>query len=86
MGLAVNLVAIPIISLVFVPVVLAGALLAWLAPTIDGPFFSLAAQLYDWLWPALVWCADLENVPALWRASPPGWWFVLALPASLVWL
>jgi competence protein ComEC len=85
-GLGVNLVAIPVISLVFVPVVLAGALAAWLAPAIDGPFFTLAAQLYEWLWPAMVWCADAESVPAVWRGSPSGWWFVLAVPASLVWL
>lgn len=85
-GLVVNLVAIPVISLVFVPVVLAGALAAWLAPAFDGPLFALAAHMYEWLWPAMVWCADAESVPALWRASPPAWWFALALPASLVWL
>ncbi|HEX6636698.1 MAG TPA: DNA internalization-related competence protein ComEC/Rec2, partial [Steroidobacteraceae bacterium] len=85
-GLAVNLAAIPVISLVFVPVVLAGALVSWLAPAVDAPLFALAARLYDTLWPALAWCADLEAPQALWRAAPSGWWFVCALPASLVWL
>lgn len=85
-GLAVNLLAIPIISLIFVPVVLAGALAAWLAPAWDGPMFAVAARLYELLWPAMVWCADVESIPALWRVSPSGWWFLMALPASLIWL
>ena len=81
-GLAVNLVAIPVVSFVFVPLVLAGALAALLAPIFCGALFSLAATLYHWLWPALVWAADLDF--ALWRADPPGWWFVLAVPAALL--
>ena len=81
-GLAVNLVAIPVLSLVLVPIVLAGALAAWLAPGLDTPCFWLAAALYDWLWPAMVWCADRSA--AAWRATPEPWWYLLALPATLV--
>ena len=80
-GLVVNLIAIPVISLLFVPVVLAGAVAAWLAPGVDAPCFALAAALYEWLWPGLVAGADLAG---LWRVSPPAWWFGLAVPASLV--
>ncbi len=83
-GLAVNLVAIPIISLLLVPIVLAGALTAWLAPALSAPFFALAAALYQGLWPGLAWCADLDG--ATWRVTPAAWWFALALPATLVWL
>ena len=87
-GLAVNLIAIPVISLVFVPLVLFGTLVAWWAPAFDAPVFDLAARLYEWLWPGLAWCADLEGVAidAFWRVSPPAWWFLAAAPASLVWL
>jgi competence protein ComEC len=87
-GLAVNLVAIPLISLVFVPLVLLGTLVAWWAPAFDAPVFGVAAWLYEWLWPGLAWCADLEGLTpgAFWRVSPPAWWFLAALPASLVWL
>jgi competence protein ComEC len=81
-GIAVNLVAIPVISLLFVPVVLAGTLAAWLAPAWDAWFFSLAAWLYEWLWPGLAWCADVES--GQWRATPSAWWFALALPAALL--
>jgi competence protein ComEC len=83
-GLAVNLVAIPVVSLVLVPLVLAGALMAWFAPGVDAPFFSMSESLYDWLWPALAWCADLGA--ATWRVTPSAWWYFVALPASLVWL
>jgi len=79
-GLAVNFIAIPVVSFVFVPLVLAGALAALLAPLLCGALFSLAASLYQWLWPALVWAADLEL--AQWRADPPAWWFALAAPAA----
>lgn len=79
-GLAVNVVAIPIVSFVFVPLVLAGALAALVAPLFCAALFSLAAVLYQWLWPALVWAADFEL--AQWRADPPGWWFILAIPAA----
>jgi competence protein ComEC len=79
-GFAVNLVAIPLISFVFVPLVLAGAVLgAWL-PAWDGLPFALAAKLYDGLWPGLVWAADLES--SLWRIEPAPWWFALAIPAA----
>ena len=77
----VNLLAIPLISFVFVPLVLAGALLAWWFPALDGLPFGAAAALYEWLWPGLVWAADLES--ASWRVTPSAWWFMLAMPAAL---
>ncbi|HEX6398447.1 MAG TPA: ComEC/Rec2 family competence protein, partial [Steroidobacteraceae bacterium] len=80
-GFGVNLVAIPLISFVFVPVILLGALLAWCVPVLDGLPFVAAAWLYENSWPALVWAADLE--PSVWRTEPSIWWFVLAIPASL---
>lgn len=80
-GFAVNLLAIPLVSFVFVPLVLAGAVLAAWMPALDGLPFAAAAKLYEWLWPGLVWAADLE--PATWRSLPASWWFVLAIPAAL---
>lgn len=80
-GFGVNLVAIPLISFVFVPVILLGALLAWWVPALDGLPFAAAGWLYDRSWPALVWAADLDY--AAWRTEPSTWWLVLAIPASL---
>jgi len=81
-GLAVNLVAIPVISFVLVPLVLAGAVCALAWPLACGTLFSWAATLHDWLWPALVWAADLDF--AAWRRQPSVAWLALALPASLL--
>jgi len=78
-GLVVNLVAIPVVSFVFVPLVLAGALLACAWPAADGLFFGAAAKLYEGLWPLMVWAADLDL--AQWRVSVPPWWYALAIPA-----
>ncbi len=83
-GLVANLIAIPLISLVFVPLILAGALAAWLLPTWDAFFFALAAWSYEIFWPWLAAAAELPQ--ALWRVSPPEWWFVLSLPAVLIWM
>ena len=78
-GLAVNLVAIPVVSFVFVPLVLAGALAACAWPAADGLFFGAAAKLYECVWPLMVWAADLDF--AQWRVSVPAWWYALAMPA-----
>ena len=75
-GLAVNLVAIPVVSFVFVPLVLAGALASLVAPAFGAALFRCAAWLYDLAWPALVAAADPSF--ALWRVAPPSWWFVVA--------
>jgi len=81
-GLAVNLVAIPVVSFVLVPLVLAGALAALIVPAWNHIFFNVAASLYEGFWPALTWAADREF--ALWRATPPLWWFPFAMLAALV--
>jgi competence protein ComEC len=79
-GLAVNLVAIPVVSFAFVPLVLAGALLSLAAPALGAPLFRCAAWLYDLAWPALVAAADPAF--ALWRVAPPSWWFGVAFVAA----
>ncbi len=81
-GVAVNLVAIPVVSFGFVPLVLAGALAALLIPAASPYVFALAAGLHDLLWPLLVWAADLDG--AQWRVHPPAWWFAFAAPAALL--
>ncbi|HEU4779132.1 MAG TPA: DNA internalization-related competence protein ComEC/Rec2 [Steroidobacteraceae bacterium] len=81
---AVNLLAIPLVSFVLVPLVLAGTLAALVAPASSPAFFGAAASLYEWFWPGLTWAADRDF--ALWRATPPWWWFPFAMLASLVML
>ncbi|HEY6124601.1 MAG TPA: ComEC/Rec2 family competence protein, partial [Steroidobacteraceae bacterium] len=81
-GFVVNLVAIPLVSFVLVPLVLAGAIAALLAPGLCHLFFGLAALLYEGFWPALTWSADLDV--SLWRSTPPFWWFPVGVLAALV--
>jgi competence protein ComEC len=75
-GLAVNLVAIPVISFVFVPVVLLGAVVSLVAPGLAAPCFNAAAFLYERLWPALVAAADTDH--SLLRVAPPAAWYAVA--------
>jgi competence protein ComEC len=81
-GLAVNLLAIPVISFVFVPLVLSGAVGSLVEPTHAAWCFRAAAFLYEQLWPALVAAADADM--ALWRLAPPAWWYVVAFPGAVL--
>jgi competence protein ComEC len=81
-GLWVNLLAIPLMSFVLVPLVLLGAVATLVLPALSAPVFAVAATLYEWLWPGLVWAADAEL--ARWQSSPSAWWFVFALACGFV--
>ncbi len=81
-GLWVNLIAIPVISFVLVPLVLAGTLAVLVAPAMSHTPFAAAAALYDFAWPGLAWVADSDF--AMWRATPSPWWFAFAGFAGLV--
>ena len=81
-GLWVNLIAIPLVSFVLVPLVLAGVLAILVAPGLSHLALGAAARLYDLAWPCLTSAADSEF--ALWRATPGSWWFAFALGAMLV--
>ena len=81
-GLWVNLIAIPVVSFVLVPLVLIGTLAVLLMPGLSGLPFSAAAALYDFAWPHLVQAADGEF--ALWRATPSPWWIAFAALAGVV--
>jgi competence protein ComEC len=81
-GLWVNLVAIPCVSFLLVPLVLAGALAVLVAPAVSHAFFGAAAIFYEWTWPGLTWAADSRF--ALWHATPPTWWFAFALGSVVV--
>jgi competence protein ComEC len=77
-----NLAAIPLVSFVLVPLVLAGAVAVLVAPAASTLFFSLAANVYRACWPGLAWAAD--SPLAQWRAVPEAWWFLLAVPGAFI--
>lgn len=81
-GLWVNLLAIPLMSFVLVPLVLLGAVTALVSPGICGPIFGAAATLYDWFWPGLVWAADADL--ARWQVTPAPWWLVFGFCGGFI--
>jgi competence protein ComEC len=85
-GVVVNMVAVPLFSLLLVPPVL----LATACCMLPGPaaawcgaaLLKLAGWVAGALWPVLASCADLPGV--LWRADPPYSWYLLATPAVVL--
>lgn len=84
-GLLANALAIPVFTLLLVPLVLvatAAFMVPWQAADWCGArLVDLAALVAQWLWPFLSWCADLPG--ALWRAEAPVTWLPLSIVAAL---
>ncbi len=77
-----NLLAVPWVSLLVVPLTLTGVLLLGLWPAAGGGLLSLAATLMAWLWPVLQWLS--EAIPVLPLAASG--WQVLPALLGLIWL
>ncbi len=81
-GLGVNLVAIPLFSLLLVPLILCATLALALWPALATLLFKLAALLIAGFWPCLH--AIAAGPQALLRIAPPTWWYLLAAAALVV--
>jgi competence protein ComEC len=81
-GLGVNLVAIPLFSLLLVPLILCATLALALWPALAALLFKLAALLIACFWPVLH--AIASDPLALLRVAPPPWWYLLAGAALAV--
>lgn len=75
-GLGVNLVAIPLFSLLLVPLILCATLALALWPALAALLFKLAALLVACFWPLLHTIAS--GPLALLRVAPAPWWYLLA--------
>ena len=96
---AVNLVVVPLITLLVMPVLalvfaallVTGTVPLWLADLLDGllqPLYTLleamAAPQYWWAWPDVPVAAIILFALAMcWLWLPVGWWRLLALPSLL---
>ena len=74
-----NVIAVPVVSLVVVPLVLAGTLCLAVFPPAGSFLLDLAALALDWLMPFLGWLSRQDL--ALWRQHVPPAWTVL--PAAI---
>jgi competence protein ComEC len=81
-AVVVNAVAIPVFTFLLVPLALLGSALLALAPSIAGVAFRCAEWLYHAAWPALAAAADWPL--AMWRATPPSWWYFFGAAAGLL--
>ncbi|MEJ2573243.1 MAG: DNA internalization-related competence protein ComEC/Rec2 [Gammaproteobacteria bacterium] len=79
-----NLVAVPWVTLVVVPLTLLGSALLVAVPALGGLFLGLANQAMGWLWPIL---QGLAHSPmAQWvQPAPPPWAYVPAL-LGVIWM
>jgi competence protein ComEC len=76
----VNLVVIPLFTLLIVPVILLGSALASLHANLGAPLLQGVAWLLDASWPMWEWAAALPL--ALWRLPQLPWYWVLLLCAG----
>ena len=78
-----NMIMVPWVSFLVVPLVLLGLLFAPVAPFVSVLLFGLAARLFGFIWPLLAWLS--EQSFALWaQASPPLYSVLLAMAGLAV--
>jgi competence protein ComEC len=82
-GLVANLLAVPLVGFVVVPLCLTGALLAWIVPALAVPLLQLAAGILDVLTRVLGWMAQWSGA-VLTQPAPPLWGTALALVGAAV--
>jgi len=78
-----NLLAVPLVSVVIVPLVLAGVLLGQLVPAVALPLLQLADRLLQWM---MEWLARLAELPvaALTLPAPGGVALLLAMAGVML--
>ena len=57
-----NLLAVPVVSFLIVPLCLAGALLMTMSDALAVPIFTFANQLFEYLWIYLEWLSSIGNL------------------------
>lgn len=79
-----NLLAVPLVSLLVVPLILAGLILLWLLPSLAYYLFYLADGALNALVSSLQWCLYISGDWSVWHASTwPVPLILLALVASM---
>jgi len=85
-GMLVNLLAIPVFTVLLVPPVLIASVCLLLPGNVvaycGGLLLQLAGAVATALWPGLCWFADLPG--SLWHARPALSWYLLAMPVVVL--
>ncbi len=79
-----NLIAVPVVSLLVVPLVLMGALLINVVPVVGQALLQLADYCLHWLWPILDWLATLPAAQIYQAFVGP--WVIIPACIGTVWL
>ena len=79
-----NLIAVPWMSLLVVPLVLLGTVMLSLSPVVGTLFLQLADTLIGGLWPLLAWCSELSVAQVSYALASP--WLVIPALLGCVWL
>ena len=77
-----NLVAVPWVSLLVIPVALLGALLLLVSEPAGGWLIDLASRLLDTIWPLLAWLGN--SGMATWQQPQPPLWTVIPAMAGIL--
>lgn len=80
-----NLVAVPWVSFLVVPLTVAGSLLIVDLPMLGGPLLDLADMFLRPIWSLMQWLAALPSAQVYFAAAP-SWAFILALMGIAWWL
>jgi competence protein ComEC len=78
-----NIIAIPWVSFLTVPLSLVGAVLFPVLPAAAAMFIQLADLSLQGLWPVLEWCAAVESPQ--WLAIKPPLWTLLPAAVGILW-
>lgn len=78
-----NLIAVPVVSFLVVPLSLLAVMVMWAAPALAGPLFFVIDIVLQGLWWLL---SELSQAPlaAINHASPPLWTLCFAMPGALI--
>jgi competence protein ComEC len=83
-SLVANLIAVPAVGILVLPLCLSGALLALIFPFLGHGLLWTSAKIIAVIWEVLRWLGNIEG--AVWQHSVPNVWVLLAAAIGILWL
>lgn len=79
-----NLIAIPWIGMLVIPLTLVGSALLVISPTLSSVLLLLAQSMVEWLWPVLEWLAGVPGM--VWSQAAPRPWTLAPAAIGALWM